>query len=348
MDATVDKAATETAKPKIVIYDAKPEDEAYFAGALPGFEVVTTPDHITPETLALADGAVAVAMHVCCRVDAKVMDAVPTLKLVAARSTGFDNVDVAEAARRGVAVVTVPSYGEHTVAEYAFLLMLAVSRKLPATLNATRAGEIHADDLIGFDLNGKTLGVVGTGHIGRHVIEIGRGFGMTVVGFDPFPNPELAADPNFKYLPLPELLAASDVVTLHAPATADNAHIIDAAALKLMKPTAILVNDARGSLVDTAALVEALTTGVIAGAGLDCLEGEQFENTDQELNLLRHRSHSEELRQALCIDILLGLPNVVLTSHNAFNSAEALQRIRETTAQNITAWQSGAPVNLVK
>ena len=172
-------------KPKVVIYDAKPEDEAYFAGALPDFEVVTTPEHITSDTLRLADGAVAIALHVCCRVDAAVMDAVPTLKLVAARSTGFDNVDLAEAKKRGIAVVYAATYGEHTVAEYAFALLLTLTRRLPEVVAATERGVIRAAELTGIDIFDKTLGVVGTGRIGRNVIKIAQGFGMNVVGFDP-------------------------------------------------------------------------------------------------------------------------------------------------------------------
>ena len=274
------------------------------------------------------------------------MDAVPTLKIIAARSTGFDNIDLVEAKKRGIAVVYAATYGEHTVAEYAFALLLTLTRRLPEVVAATDRGLIHPDELTGIDLFDKTLGVVGTGRIGRHVIEIAQGFGMTVVGYDPFPNPKLQAA-GFKYLPLAELLATVDIVTLHAPATAENAHLINAESLASMKPGAYLINTARGTLVDTAALIESLRSGRLAGAGIDVVEGEEYEQIDQELNLLRERQHTTELRQALCLDILMRLPNVILTSHNAYNTVGALQRIRETTAQSILAWHQGAPTNLV-
>jgi D-lactate dehydrogenase len=333
-------------KPTVVIYDAKPEDEAYFAGALPGFEVVCTAEGVTPETLPLAAEAEVVAVHVSSRIDAAAISKMSQLKLICCRSTGFDNVDLVEAKKRGIPVVYCSTYGEHTVAEYAFALLLTLTRRLPEVVTATKTGAIVPTQLTGVDIFDRTLGVVGTGRIGRNVIKIAQGFGMTVVGYDPFPNAELQAA-GLKYLPLPELLATADVVTLHAPSTPENVHMISADSLKTMKPGSYLINTARGPLVDTPALIEALRSGQLAGAGIDVVEGEEYEQIDKELSLLNDRQLTAELREELCIDILEKLPNVILTSHNAYNTVGALQRIREATAQNILAWKSGQPMSLV-
>jgi D-lactate dehydrogenase len=335
------------AKPTVVIYDAKPEDKAYFAGALSGFEVVCTDQGVTPETLPLAAEAQVVAVHVSSHVDAAAMAALPALKLICCRSTGFDNIDLAEAKKRGIPVVYCSTYGEHTVAEYAFALLLTLTRRLPEVMSATKSGVMTPAELTGVDIFDKTLGVVGTGRIGRHVIEIAQGFGMTVVGFDPFPNAELQAA-GFKYLPLPELLATADVISLHAPATPENINMINVQTLGQMKAGSYLINTARGSLVDTPALIEALRSGRLAGVGIDVVAGEEFERLDQRFDLLHAaRAGADDLRAALYLDVLEDMPNVILTAHNAYNTVGALQRIREATVQNILAWQSGAPTNLV-
>ncbi len=333
---------------KLVFFDSEPEDTQFFHDVLKDDDVVCLNEGVSPESLPAAVDAEVVSMHVSSKLSDKDMAAIPGLKHVALRSTGFDNVDHDAAARRGVTVTNVPSYGEHTVAEFAFTLMLAVTRGLPRAMAAVDEGVIHPRELTGHDLYGKKLGVVGTGRIGRRTIEIAKGFGMEVVAFDPFPNEQAAKDMKFEYLPLTQLMREADVITLHAPATADNEHLINDKLLGTVKPGAILINTARGSLVDTAALISALRTGRLAGAGIDVVEGEQFMEIEEELHLLTKPRRNRDEQAALRVEILKSLPNVVLTSHNAFNTVEALQRIRQTTADNIKAFRSGAPTNVVK
>jgi D-lactate dehydrogenase len=335
-------------KPKLAIFDCSPADRTYFeSGVLADFDLSCHAEILGPDTAKLAPDAAAVAVYITSQVKADVIQALPQLKLIACRSTGFDNVDLAAAQARGITVCNVPTYGEHTVAEYTFMLLLALQRRLVPSLEAVRRGQIDPTQLVGTDLHGKTMGVVGAGKIGQNVIRLAQAFGMTVLAFDPFPKPELAEQNHYKYVELDELLKTADVVTLHAPATKDNYHLINAEALAKLKPTAVLINTARGTLVDAPALIEALEARKLAGAAMDVVEGENYMKIDDELHLVGQRQ-LEAAQQALYLDILEKLPNVILTSHNAYNSAEALQRIRETSVANIQAWHRGTPESIVK
>jgi D-lactate dehydrogenase len=230
------------------------------------------------------------------------------------------------------------------VAEHTFALILALSRRLVQADRRGRRGELDVTGLQGFDLHGKTLGVVGAGRIGLHVIRMARGFGMEVLAADPAPNQLLAEVIGFAYAELPELLERADVVSLHAPAVPATNHLIDAAALARMRPGAVLVNTARGSLVDTAALVAALDAGRLGGAGLDVFEGERDVREEHEL---LGADRIEDLRTAFGRRLLAEHENVILTPHTGFNSHEAVQRLADTTADSIAAWTAGRPVNVV-
>jgi D-lactate dehydrogenase len=277
-------------------------------------------------------------------VDAAALERLPALRMVATRSTGYDHIDLQACRRRGIAVATVPTYGENTVAEHTFALILALSRKLLAAERKGRRGDSDLHGLQGFDLTGKTLGVVGAGRIGLHVVRIARAFGMDVLAYDVDPQELIAEVLGFRYVELPELLSRSDVVTLHVPAIAETHHLIDARALAAMRPKALLVNTARGSLVDTTALIAALDAGLLGGAGLDVFEGELAISEEHELLA----SGSEDiLRAAFGRRLLADRDDVILTPHNAFNSFEAVQRIADTTADNIAAWLDGRPQNLI-
>ncbi len=279
-------------------------------------------------------------------VDEGVMDRLPGLELIATRSTGFDHIDLEAAARRGITVCNVPVYGDNTVAEHTFALILSLSRKLRETYERVRRDTFDLQDLEGFDLRGRTLGVVGTGHIGLRVIQIARGFSMTVVAYDPREQPLLADVLGFRYCPLDELLATADIVTLHAPLTPQTQHLINARTLETMKPGALLINTARGGLVDSDALVGALRSGRLAGAGLDVLEHESMVlNEDQARAGLQD---TDSLRAAVLNHLLLARENVVFTPHVGFNSHEANERIFQTTVQNIRAFAAGRPVNTVR
>jgi len=310
-------------------------------------EVEMIDDILSAEHLSEQTDFEIISVFVNSVIDARVLDHLPKLKLIVTRSTGFDHIDLDLCKSRGVAVANVPSYGEETVAEYTFALLLNLSRKVYLSFDRIRETCSFAlDGLRGFDLNGKTLGVVGTGRIGRNVIEIATGFNMKVVAYDPKPNTEYATKMNYRYLPLDEVLATADIITLHVPYMESNHHLIDASAFAKMKKGVYFVNTARGALVDTMALVEALRSGQVAGAGLDVLEEECV--IKDELNVLSAgKLDGHDLKAVLADHLLIDMFNVIVTPHNAFNTWEALRRILDTSVEDIKGYISGAPTNLV-
>ena len=270
--------------------------------------------------------------------DRATLERLPKLKFIATRSTGFDHIDLAFCRERGIPVANVPSYGENTVAEHTFALILALSRNIHKAFVHTLARDIPFQALRGFDLAGKTLGVVGAGRIGLHAIKIAKGFGMQVVAYDLRRESLLAEVLNFRYVSLDELLAASDIISLHCPYTPRTHHLLNLENIRKVKRGALLVNTARGGLVDPAALTQALDEGILAGAALDVLEGEE---------LLKEPLAQDKLRMLLLNHSLLNRDNVVITPHIAFNSREAVERILSTTVENIRAFLAGSPQNVV-
>ncbi|MGF2509102.1 2-hydroxyacid dehydrogenase, partial [Ralstonia pseudosolanacearum] len=254
------------------------------------------------------------------------------------RSAGFNHVDLAAAQRLGLTVVRVPAYSPHAVAEHAVGMILTLNRRLHRACNRTREGDFSLDGLLGFDLAGKTVGVVGTGQIGQVFARIMAGFGCRLLAFDPFPQPALAAL-GVTYVPLPTLLAQSDIVSLHCPLNADTHHLIDAGALASMKTGAMLINTSRGGLVDSPALIDALKSGQLGHLGLDVYE----EEAD-----LFFEDRSADVLQDDVLARLLTFPNVIVTAHQAFFTREALAGIADTTLANVAAWAAGAPANVVK
>jgi D-lactate dehydrogenase len=242
-------------------------------------------------------------------------------------------------------VSNVPSYGENTVAEHTFALILALSRNLHKAYVKTIKGDFSLTGLQGFDLKGKTLGVIGAGHIGLHVIKMARGFGMSVLVHDSRKNVFLSEVLDYDYVELEELLRRSDIVSLHVPYLASTHHLMNRDRFTQMKRGALLINTARGGLIDTEALVWALDQGIVGGAGLDVLEGEEL--VKEERQLLAQDFPKEKLATAVRNHILLHRENVVITPHIAFDSKEALQRILETTCDNINGFLAGRPVNVV-
>lgn len=268
------------------------------------------------------------------------------LDLIATRSTGFDHIDTDYCAEHGITVTNVPTYGKNTVAEHTFALLLALSHRLIDAVDRTRRGDFSPEGLQGFDLMGKTLGVVGTGDIGEHAIKIARGFGMEVLAFDVQPKPELASDLGFRYVEMSELLANAAIITLHVPASDATHHLISNDEFAQMQDGVILINTARGSVVDIQALVQALAEEKVAAAGLDVLPEEPV--IREEAELLRSVYQRDRNRQALLADhVLLRLHNVIITPHSAFNTREAVSRILNTTVENIAAFTRGEPQNVV-
>ncbi len=270
----------------------------------------------------------------------------PSLKLIATRSTGFDHIDLAAAKAHGVTVVTVPFYGENTVAEFAFALLLSLSRRISEAEASGKAGGFSPVGFRGFDLAGKTIGVIGTGHIGAHAIRMAQGFDMKVIGFDAYPNAELAQTLNFAYASLEELLTAADIVTLHVPYNAHTHHLINKENIRAFKKGSYLINTSRGAVVETEALVEALKVGTLAGAGLDVLE-EEGDMADETLLLVQSHPNENALKIALANHYIIEHPRVIVTPHTAFNTTEAITRILDASIENIRHFSEGSPTNVV-
>lgn len=309
-------------------------------------EIIDGP--VNDEKLPIKSDTEAIAIFVDSRVTEKVLEHFPDLKLIATRSTGYDHIDLEACKKRGIAVASVPSYGEETVAEYTFALLLTLSRKIFESYDRIKeTGSFDLTGMRGFDLNGKTLGVVGTGKIGKNVIEIAKGFNMKVIAYDKFPDEAYKQKMGYEYLTMDEVLAQADILTLHVPYLPENHHMINAESIAKMKKGVYLINTARGALIETEALLKGLKDGVIAGAGLDVLEEEGV--IKDELNFLTGAHPGEHnLRTVLQNHVLVDMPNVVITPHNAFNTWEALQRILKTTVENIKSFSVGIPTNLVK
>jgi len=330
---------------RIAFFEIHEWEVPFLRERLAGHEVSFHPDKLHEAGLARFQDVEIVSVFIYSRVDARVVESLPRLRFVATRSTGVDHVDCATCRGRGIEVANVPSYGEYTVAEHTFALILSLSRHLHKSYVRVTKGNFSREGLTGFDLKGKTLGVIGAGRIGLHVIKIARGFGMEVLATDTRQDAFVAELMGFRYVPVEDLLANSDIITLHMPDTPATHHFLNAERIGLIRKGALLINTARGGLVDTEALLKALESGQLAGAGLDVLEGEQYISEEQEM--LRAGQPLEVLQQIVRDQILLRRENVAFTPHNAFNSREALLRILETTAENIRGFAEGAPRNLV-
>ncbi|HHY31521.1 MAG TPA: hydroxyacid dehydrogenase [Firmicutes bacterium] len=279
------------------------------------------------------------------RLTRDVIMSLPRLRLIATRSTGFDHIDLDACRERHITVTNVPYYGENTVAEHTFGLILSLARNIHKAYLRTIRQDFSLEDLQGFDLKGKTIGVIGAGRIGLHVIRIARGFGMEALAYDIRRDRFIAEILGFKYVPLDELLASSDVISLHTPYSESTHHIINRDTLAKVKRGALLINTARGALVDTEALLWALDQGILRGAGLDVLEGEEL--MMEEGYVLRKEYSADVLRTFVRNQMLLRREDVVVTPHNAFNSREAAIRILETTIENIERFMEGQPQNVI-
>ncbi|MCB9819829.1 2,3-bisphosphoglycerate-dependent phosphoglycerate mutase [Candidatus Nomurabacteria bacterium] len=304
------------------------------------------PDAVNVNSLNL--DAEVVSISTASNLTREIMDRLPRLKLIAVRSTGFDNIDLDYAIERNITVVNVPTYGENTVAEYAFALLLAVNRKLIQTVSATKDGNFVASQHTGADLKGKTIGIIGMGHIGRHMAKIASGFSMNVIAYDIHTDDKLAEELSFTYKRLNEVIGESDILSLHAPLTPNNYHMINHHSIEKMKPGAILINTARGELVENRALITALKSKLLAGAGLDTIEGEHFLSTNSLIDAITDNATAPLVYEYATEDrVLLQMPNVVVTQHAAFNTSEAIRRINDTTCQNIIKFWYGDSPNKV-
>lgn len=310
---------------KVVMFDAKPYDKESFDRLQPqyGFKIKYFENKLNPDTATLAQGADAVIAFVNDNIDQQVIETLNSfgIKILALRCAGYNNVDF-KAAYGKLHIVHVPAYSPYAVAEHAMALLLTLNRKIHRAFNRTREFNFSLNGLTGYDLHGKTIGIIGTGKIGRIFIDICRGFGMRVLAYDLFP----AIDSDIEYASLEDLLSASDIISLHCPLTKETHHIIDDKALKLAKDGVVLINTSRGALIDSHALTEALKNGKVGAAGLDVYEEESdvfFED------------FSSIVIQDDILARLVAMPNVIVTSHQAFLTKEALANIAKTTLENL-------------
>jgi len=332
---------------RILSFGPRNWEADYLKGRLVGQELTSLFGTVQDHKNIGDDDVEAISFFVDSTFGREEMERFPKLRLIATRSTGYDHIDVALAKEREIAIATVPSYGENTVAEYTFALLLAISRRIYETADRIReTGSFSQDGLMGFDLAGKTLGVVGGGRIGMNVIKIANGFGMDVIVYDLHHNEQVANEQGFRYTELDELLGSSDVITLHAPYNEHTHHMLNMENVTRIKRGAVLINTARGGLIETAALVKGLEDGNLYGAGLDVLEEENYMKHEENL-LTEAHPNPIALKNVLSNHYLIDHPNVIITPHNAFHTREAITRIIDTTASNIIAFAANKPENLI-
>jgi D-lactate dehydrogenase len=320
------------------IYDTKSYDRDYFERA-PGSARLRRIYHefrLTNETTGSVEGAQAVCVFVNDHLDAACLQSLQKagVRLVALRCAGFNNVDLPAARQLGLTVVRVPAYSPHAVAEYTVGLVLTLNRKIHRAYNRVREHNFSLSGLVGFDICCRTVGVVGTGKIGRIVAQIFRGFQARVIAYDPFPTPEWAREHGIAYAELDSVLAESDILTLHVPLTPDTHHLLNDRTLAQLKPGAFVVNTSRGKLIDTTALIKGLKNGHLGGVALDVYEEEEA---------VFFEDHSSAVLQDDELTRLLTFPNVLITSHQAFLTDEALNEIARVTTENILRLDSGQP-----
>jgi D-lactate dehydrogenase len=322
---------------KIAIFSAKKYDREFLSAANASrHELRFFEPHLSEETAGLAAGFEAACVFVNDQVNAAVIATLRSLgvRLIALRCAGYNNVDLAAAKKHQIPVVRVPAYSPYAVAEHAIALMLALNRKVHRAYNRVREGNFALDGLVGFDMHGKTVGVIGTGQIGTVVAQILTGFGCPTLAFDPFPN-ATCRSVGVRYVELNELFAQSDIITLHCPLTPENKYIVSDPAIAKMKKGVMLINTSRGALLDTLAIIQGLKSGKIGYVGLDVYEEEERIFFEDRSGLI------------LSDDVfarLLTFPNVIITGHQAFFTREALLNIAATTIDNITRFENNQPL----
>lgn len=318
---------------KIAFFDTKPYDRESFDKANTRYDIHYFEDKLNAMTAPLAAGCMAVCAFVNDTVDSAVIDTLVGggTKLLLMRCAGYNNVDLSYARGR-LTVLRVPAYSPYAVAEHTMALILLLNRKVHKSYIRTRDFNFSINGLTGFDLHGKTAGVIGTGKIGQAFIDICLGFGMKVIAFDPFPNTRLAESKGFSYVTADELFAKSDIISLHCPLTSENKHIINAESIKKMKKSVFIINTSRGKLIDSEALLYALREKRVAAAGLDVYE----EETD-----IFYEDRSADIAHDEVLSLLVCMPNVIITSHQAFLTEEALGAIAKVTLSNADEFFDG-------
>jgi D-lactate dehydrogenase len=321
---------------KIAFFSTKSYDREFFNHYVSTHEIIYFEARLGSQTVNLTAGCDAVCVFVNDRLNANIIGELKKngVKLIALRCAGFNNVDLEAARANDIKVVRVPAYSPHAVAEHAVALILTLNRKTHKAYNRVREGNFSLERLTGFDLYGKTVGVIGTGKIGQAFCDIMLGFGCTVLAFDLMQDKELAAK-GVEYLPLIDVLQHSDIISMHCPLNEQTKHIISKQTIDMMKEGVMLINTSRGGLINTADIIESLKTGKIGYLGLDVYEQEEK---------LFFKDLSENVIQDDMILRLISFPNVLITSHQGFFTEEALTQIAQTTLGNIDAFEAGLPL----
>ncbi|MBS3152158.1 hydroxyacid dehydrogenase [Candidatus Woesearchaeota archaeon] len=332
---------------KIAFFEIEKWEEEYIKDKLKKHKLLFFNNELTNRNINKIKDCDTVCIFIYSKINKEILDNLPNLKLICTMSTGFDHIDLNECKKRNIIVSNVPYYGENTVAEHTFALILALSRKLIDSVERVKQNNFNIKGLRGFDVKGKTLGIIGPGHIGQHVIRMAKGFEMKIIAYAKIKDSELARKFSFRYVSLENLLKNSDIISLHCPLNKETEHMISMKNIKLIKKGAYLINTARGGIVETKALVYALDHGILAGAGLDVLEGECYIKEEKQL---LHKKFIKECDWKLFLEnhLLLQEKNVIVTPHNAFNSKEALLRIIDTTIENINNFINKKRINVVK
>ena len=319
---------------KITIFEVNKKDHAWFDSLrVDGHVVDVVEESLSMENASKYSDSDLISVFIDSEVTVEVLNQLSNLQLVSTRSTGYDHIDISYCKSKNVVVCNVPSYAEYAVAEYVFALLLSISRKIYNSIERTRVGDFSREGLQGFDLCGKTIGVIGVGAIGKQIIRLAKGFDMNVFGSDVNEDPLFSKELNFQYTSVADVLEKSDIISINIPGAADTENLINKEAFSRMKDNVVIINTARGSVIDTEALVEALSSGQVAAAGLDVLTQELWKQDD--------------IRDVSLNQMLLNMDNVFITPHNAFNSKEAFLRTIDISIKTMKEFLAGNLINSV-
>lgn len=326
---------------KVAVFSTEPYDRKFLnaanSNANAGHELIYFDTRLEAKTASLADGCQAICAFVNDDLGSATLKILADLgiKFIALRCTGFNNVDLSSAAELGITVTRVTAYSPYSVAEFASAMIQILNRKLHKSYNRTRDDNFSLNGLIGFDLHGRTVGIVGTGKIGIILAHILHGFGCHLLGYDLYPNPKFEAIGDARYVELSELLAKSDIISLHCPLTPENHYLINESTIAQMKPGVMLINTSRGKLIDTKAAIKGIKSGQIGYLGIDVYEEEEH---------IFYKDLSETIIQDDTFQLLQSFPNVLISSHQAYFTEDAINDITTTTIENITDFEQGNPL----
>jgi D-lactate dehydrogenase len=310
---------------KIAFFEMQPWEREYISSKIKKHTCLFFEHSLTEKDIPKIKECDALSVFIHSKINKETLDRLPKLKLIATRSTGFDHINLEECKKSNITLTNVPFYGENTVAEHAFALILSLSRNIHKSYVRTINNNYSIKGLTGFDLKGKTLGLIGSGAIGLHIAKMAKGFGIQVIAYDIIHNEQASKDIGFSYTDLEYLLKNSDIISLHVPYNKHTHHLLNENNMKNIKKGAIIINTSRGGIIDTEFMLKLLKNKHLLGAGLDVIEGEEH---------LSDKNPSIEVKTAKA---LFKMDNVIFTSHNAFNSKEALVRILDTTIKNLTS-----------